>query len=82
MAKSKSLRLDGVVFKLYIFFYNIIGEGIFKMRIIAIKEGHLFNKVIKGPDYVIIQNKWKKICWEFEINHFLIVSHKIFVNAL
>jgi hypothetical protein len=52
------------------------------MRIIAIKEGHLFNKVIKGPDYVIIQNKWKKIRWEFEINHFLIVSHKIFVNAL
>jgi hypothetical protein len=37
MAKGKSLRLDGVVLKIYIFFYDIIGEGFFKMRIIAIK---------------------------------------------
>jgi len=48
MAKGKSLKLDGVVLKFYIFFYDIIGEGFFKMRIIAVKEGHLPNRVNKG----------------------------------
>ncbi len=37
-----------MVLKFYIFFYNIMGEGFFKMRIIVVKEGHLPIRVNKG----------------------------------
>jgi hypothetical protein len=45
MAKGKSFRLDGVVLNFYICFHNIIGEGFFKMRIIAVKEGHILRSL-------------------------------------